>query len=111
MSLKWYDRLMENSPEKSNERIASREELLEIISHHFSNAEITKEEVDENGVTILELKAEGETEGTFQEFNYRREKVLSIHVVYYEDDMPCGGKEILLRDSGSGGWVEIDRVG
>jgi hypothetical protein len=107
---------MEQPPEKNAERIIGKETILEIIARHVSNAEVVREVLDDEGASFLELKANGEKEGTFSEFNYRREKnktgkdgetLLSIHQTFYEDDIPSGGKEILLRKDESGEWVEV----
>ena len=109
---------MENIPQNKPERIVSKEELLEIISRFAPHAVVVKETTDDKGVSFLELKAEGEKEGTFTEIDYRRDKhnmsrdgvrLISIHMTSYEDDMPFTGNEIRLCESESGEWVETDK--
>lgn len=107
---------MENSPEKGPERIPTKAEIMEVISHFAENTTPVRELSDEQGLYLLEMKIEGENPGETTQYEYRRKGAFPdgnrssatvIHIVYYEGEMPVpGGHDVANFDSETGEWKE-----
>ena len=102
-----------NKYENNLEQIPTKETVLEIIKGFDENATIVREESDEQGLYLLEANLKGEKPGEYTQYQYMREGKFKegasvetvIHVVFYEDDIPCGGHDVATCRGGN--W-EVD---
>lgn len=106
---------MNNSFEKGPERIPTKDEVLEMIARIAENAVPVRELSDEQGLYLLETKIEGDTPGETTQYEYRRKGQFPngnqsletvIHVVFYQDEVPCGGHDLVNYNSETGEWIE-----
>ena len=107
---------MESGIEKGAERIPTREEVLEIISHFAENVVLVRELSDEQGTYLLEVKVEGEKSDGVIQYEYMRKgrfinhneaSETAVYVVYYESEMPVGGDKVAVYDSEANEWQKI----
>ncbi|MCX6715578.1 MAG: hypothetical protein NT077_01010 [Candidatus Taylorbacteria bacterium] len=106
---------MENSFEKGSERIPTKEEVMEVVFRFDANAVFVGELSDERGIYLLEAESRDEQgdrveyvyqrKGTFPDQNSSLETV--IHVVYYDGEVPVGGKNIATYKSETGEWESV----
>lgn len=106
---------MKNPFEKGPERIPTKTEIMEVISHFTENSVLVRELSDEQGPYVLEVKIEGEKPGETIQYEYMRQGRFPdgnrslgtvIHVVYYEGEIPVGGHDVANYDSETGQWKE-----
>jgi hypothetical protein len=106
---------MENAFERGQEMIPTRDEVMEVVSRFAEGFVLVRELSDEQGLYLLEAKIEGEKPGETTQFEYMRKGQFPngnqssetvIHVVFYQDGIPCGGHDVANRDSVTGEWVE-----
>ena len=106
----------ENKIESKQEKIPTREEVLEIISHFAENPILARELFDKDGLYLLEVKIENEIPGEFTEYEYTRKgkfpnsqdsSSTSIFVTFYKDEEAISGHNVADYDSEKGEWVEI----
>ncbi len=115
----WYNPQMKESFEKRGDRIFTKEEVLATIGRFTEGKEITREESDEHGLTVLEVTVEG-GEGKTTEYQYTRkgrvlgggaiEGVTSINVYAYEDGMPTGTEVVSTFNEETGAWEDEKKV-
>lgn len=107
---------MENQFEKGPERIPTKDEVMEVISRFAENTVPVRELSDEQGLYLLEVKIEGQNPGETTQYEYMRKGQFAdgnqslgtvIHVVFYEDGVPCGGNDVANYNPETGEWVEV----
>lgn len=107
---------MKNSFESGPERIPSSEEVMGVINGLAENARFVRELLDEQGLYLLEAKIEGDTPGEVTQYEYMRKGQFPdnnasaetvIHIVYYQDGVPCGGHDVASYNSDTGTWEEV----
>lgn len=105
---------MENQIEQGQERIPTKEEILEIIKRFKENTELVRELSDEKGLFLLETKIEGNKPAEVTQYEYMRQgrfpgygqsSETAIHVVYYEGEIPTNGHKVAVYNPESGEWV------
>ena len=110
---------MENNNyiEHGNERIPTREEILDIIVRHEEKYTVGRELFDEKGLYLLEIKVEVKEAGETIEYQYIRKgefpnKVASlgttINILYFENGIPVGGHDIANYNSETGEWRDVE---
>jgi hypothetical protein len=108
---------MENPIEQSNERVPTKEKVVNIISDWTNDAEVvpefTREVVDERGLRIYEVRVNGEKSGEYCEYRFQRKgddpggdkaKTSIVLVTFYEDDFPVSCHNIAEFNDESGEW-------
>ncbi len=111
---------MSNPFETQTERILSKEEVLEVILRCLKGAEVvsefTREKTDGDGLYLYEVRVNGENPGEYAEYLYLRKGIYfdmnatsktNISVVYYEDGIPVGGKNLEEYNEQTGEWTKI----
>ena len=107
---------MKNIFERGPEQIPTKEAVLDIIKGFEENTAIIREESDEQGLYLLEANVNGENPGEYTQYQYMRAGNFKegqsletvIHVVYYQDDIPCGGHDVATFRSQTGIW-EVEK--
>jgi len=103
---------MKNTFESGPEQIPTKESILEIIKSFTENAVVIREESDEQGLYLLEANQREEKPGEYTQYQYMRKGEFKegqsletvIHVVYYENDIPCGGHDVATFNPQTGTW-------
>lgn len=104
---------MENSIEKSSERILAKVEVLEAIARYTENAVLVRELSDVDGLYLLEVKIEGREPGKSIQYEYMRRgrfpnhnqaSETAIYMVHYQGEMPIGGEKIAVYDPETDSW-------
>ena len=110
---------MENNNyiEHGNERIPTREEILDIIGRHAEKYTVGRELFDGKGLYLLEIKVEVKEAGETIEYQYIRKgefpnKVASlgttINVLYFDKDgIPCTSNTIAVYNNQTEEWEDI----
>ena len=108
---------MENYIEKGQERIPSREEVLEIIFRHAENAVLVQELSDDQGLYLLEAKVEVGKPGEFIEYLYMRKgdfpnknssSETTIFMMYYKNGEYVTGWNIAEYKSDTGKLEDVN---
>ena len=110
---------MENNNyiEHGNERIPTREEILDVIGRHAEKYTVGRELFDEKGLYLFEIKVEGKETTEITEYQYMRKGIFpnhnesletTIHVVYFENGIPVGGHDIANYNSETGEWRDVE---
>lgn len=103
-----------NPQEGKPEQIPTKEEVLEVISRFVENATFVRELSDEQGLYLLEVKADGKKPGEVAEYLYIRKGIhpnrnetaeTTIYVTQYEDGMPIAGETLAGHNSETGEWT------
>jgi hypothetical protein len=107
---------MKNPFEKGPETIPTKEEVMEIIlrnAEHPEKIKTLRELHDDIGLTLLDLRVEGEKSGETTEYLYTKKGLLpngimthetSIEVSYYQDGKIVGGDRVAIYDEETGEW-------
>jgi hypothetical protein len=107
---------MENQFESGQEKIPTKEEVMEIINKQVESPEkftTLREISDEKGISLLDLRIEGKNSGEIIEYLYTRAGTLpngvptaqtSIEVSYYQDGNIIGGERIAIYNSERAEW-------
>jgi hypothetical protein len=115
--------MSENPLEQRNERILSKQEIMQVLSRYTEGkGEITRELANGEGIYLLEVTTKGPEEGRTTEFTYSRSGVHTdkirnaktvIEVCYWKDGIPDDADT--LATYGAGEWFhhpveEINKV-
>ncbi len=107
---------MKNQFEYGPEHTPTREEIMAIITRFVESPEklaIIRELSDQEGVTLLDMRIEGEKPGETTEYLYQRKGIMpngvmtswtSIEVSYYEDGQIVNGKRIAVYNYENSEW-------
>ena len=105
-----------NYIERGNERIPTREEILDVIGRHAERYEIRQELYDENGPCLIE--AEGEKAGETVEYQYIRKGEFpsgyvssgtTINVLYFDKEgISCTSDTIAIYNHQTGEWQNVE---
>ena len=107
--------MMENSFERKQERILTREEVIEVISRYVENFTLVRELTDEQGLYLLEAQIDGKEKRETIQYMYMRKgrfpnhnetAETAINVVYYQDGIPVGGDNVAVFNDETGEWKE-----
>jgi hypothetical protein len=101
-----------NTHEMGPEQIPTKESVMEVIKGFEENAVIVRELEDEKGLYLLEANIKGEKPGEYTQYAFIREGIFKegqsletcIHVVFYEDDVACGGHNVAVFAPTAGVW-------
>lgn len=106
---------MKSHFESGPEHIPTSEEVMGIIARFAEKATLVRELSDEQGLYLLEAKIEDDTPGEVTQYEYMRKGQFPnnnssaetvIHIVYYQDGVPCGGHDVASFNSETGMWVD-----
>ena len=101
--------------ESIQERICTREEIVEKITSRCENPEVIRELSDEQGIYLLEVRSKGEDPNEGNLYLYKRRKEYTagneapetcLEVVYYSGGDPCGGDTLASLNPETGEWVD-----
>lgn len=105
----------ESGSEESPERILTLEKVVEKILAYAENARIVRSLYDGKGLYVLEMEIEGKEPGETIQYEYMRKgrfpnnmeaSETAVHLMYYKDGIPEGGKKIAVYNSETGEWKE-----
>ena len=100
---------MENQFGQNFERILSKKEILEVLGRYVDNFVFVREQSDEKGICLLEVKVTNPETGEIAEYQYMRKgKLTSIHVAYYNagNEIPISGDMVAEFNSETGKWKD-----
>jgi len=106
---------MENNFESRQEKIPTKEEVLNFLSEHIEGYVVLRELSDVRGLFLLEATIDDPSTGDKMEYGYMRKgnhgryggtTATEIHLTAYDaDGMPNAGGLYASLDEASGEWI------
>ena len=103
---------MNESFNPNPERIPTKAEILEVLGRYSGPSVFEREKSDGKGICLLEVRVTNPETGEISEYSYMRKgKLTSIHVAYYEGEMPIGGDILAELNPQTGKWEDAKGMG